>query len=157
VHLTQTKASMSALRTDLRRHALRRTADNFALSRALGLGLRRAGSDGRGSSHFPIQVAAQSPDKLSWAIVPGLIVYLTGLAFESIGGMSSYAASNRRPQSKGQVMDRGLWRYTRPPRTTSATPVSGGAFWLGGTADGRQLVTAIGPAPDHALPGCGSQ
>lgn len=48
---------------------------------------------------------------LDWA---GLAVVLTGLFFESVGDFQ-LAFFKSRPENKGKVMDRGLWRYTRHP------------------------------------------
>ena len=44
----------------------------------------------------------------------GVVVWLVGLAFESIGD-AQLAAFKRDPTNGGKVMDRGLWRYTRHP------------------------------------------
>jgi steroid 5-alpha reductase family enzyme len=93
---------------------------------------------------LPIQVAAQSPDRLSWAIVPGLIVYLTGLAFESIGD-EQLRRFKTRPLSKGQVMDGGLWRYTRHPNYFGDACVWWG-IWLVVLPSSGTWWTAIGPA-----------
>jgi steroid 5-alpha reductase family enzyme len=56
--------------------------------------------------------AHQAPlSGLSWF---GIIIALFGIAFESIGDaqLEKFRAD---PANKGQVMDRGLWRYTRHP------------------------------------------
>lgn len=44
----------------------------------------------------------------------GVAVALTGIAFETIGD-AQLEAFRKDPASKGQVMDKGLWRYTRHP------------------------------------------
>jgi len=46
--------------------------------------------------------------------VVGIVVWIVGLAFESIGD-AQLAAFKRDPANRGTVMDRGLWRYTRHP------------------------------------------
>lgn len=48
------------------------------------------------------------------SVVLGVLVWLVGIGFETIGDaqLSSFKAD---PANKGQVMDRGLWRYTRHP------------------------------------------
>lgn len=46
--------------------------------------------------------------------VVGVLVFATGLAFEAIGD-AQLAAFLAEPGSRGKVMDRGLWRYTRHP------------------------------------------
>lgn len=57
--------------------------------------------------------------------VAGLAVCAIGLFFEAVGDaqMASFKAS---PAHAGQVMDRGLWRYTRHPNYFGET-----AFWWG--------------------------
>ncbi len=44
----------------------------------------------------------------------GIALALTGIAFESIGDLQ-LARFRRDPASAGQVMNKGLWRYTRHP------------------------------------------
>lgn len=44
----------------------------------------------------------------------GVAVWLLGLAFEAVGD-AQLARFKRNPANAGQVMDRGLWRYTRHP------------------------------------------
>lgn len=46
--------------------------------------------------------------------VIGVVVWLLGFTFESVGD-AQLARFKARPESAGQVMDRGLWRYTRHP------------------------------------------
>ena len=59
------------------------------------------------------------------ADLAGLLVALTGYLFEAIGDaqMASFKAD---PANKGQVMDRGLWRYTRHPNYFGEA-----CFWWG--------------------------
>lgn len=63
---------------------------------------------------LPLQVAAGQPGRLDAAIIPGLVVFVIGFLFESIGD-AQLARFKADPGSRGQVMDRGLWRYTRHP------------------------------------------
>jgi steroid 5-alpha reductase family enzyme len=44
----------------------------------------------------------------------GALIWLVGFSFEAIGD-AQLRAFKRDPKSAGQVMDRGLWRYTRHP------------------------------------------
>ncbi len=46
--------------------------------------------------------------------VIGVVVWLLGITFETVGD-AQLARFKARPESAGQVMDRGLWRYTRHP------------------------------------------
>ena len=57
--------------------------------------------------------------------VVGIAVALVGFLFEAIGD-AQMAAFKGDPANKGQVMDRGLWRYTRHPNYFGET-----CFWWG--------------------------
>lgn len=46
--------------------------------------------------------------------VVGLVLWIIGFLFESIGD-AQLDAFIRKPQNKGQIMTKGLWRYTRHP------------------------------------------
>ena len=65
---------------------------------------------------LPVQlaVAAPVPAALGPLDVLGTVLVLIGLGFESIGDLQ-LARFKADPASKGRVMDRGLWRYTRHP------------------------------------------
>ncbi len=63
---------------------------------------------------LPVQVAMYERDPLGVIMVVGAGVWLIGFAFESIGDRQ-LARFRADPASRGQVMDRGLWRYTRHP------------------------------------------
>ena len=65
---------------------------------------------------LPVQLAADAAEPsgiglLAWL---GIALWALGLGFETIGDaqLSRFKAD---PANKGQVMDRGLWRYTRHP------------------------------------------
>jgi steroid 5-alpha reductase family enzyme len=63
---------------------------------------------------LPVQVAAfETPgaSRLTWL---GVLVWLVGFGFESVG---DYQLTRFRsnPASRGQVLDTGLWRFTRHP------------------------------------------
>jgi steroid 5-alpha reductase family enzyme len=57
--------------------------------------------------------------------VAGIVVALVGFLFEAIGD-AQMAAFKADAGNKGQVMDRGLWRYTRHPNYFGET-----CFWWG--------------------------
>ena len=54
------------------------------------------------------------PTALIWLDLAGLAVFTVGLFFESVGDYQ-LARFKADPAHQGQVMDRGLWRYTRHP------------------------------------------
>jgi steroid 5-alpha reductase family enzyme len=64
---------------------------------------------------LPVQLG-QVPDEpgLGPLAVIGTLVWVVGFAFETIGD-AQLTRFRSSPSSAGQVMDRGLWRYTRHP------------------------------------------
>jgi len=63
---------------------------------------------------LPVQVAMFEPSGPGVLLYVGTAVWLVGFGCESIGDwqLQRFGAD---PASRGQVMDRGLWRYTRHP------------------------------------------
>ncbi len=63
---------------------------------------------------FPVQFAQYGHGGPSWPIWLGVAVWSAGFVFESVGDrqLSAFRAG---PDSSGQVLDTGLWRYTRHP------------------------------------------
>jgi steroid 5-alpha reductase family enzyme len=74
---------------------------------------------------LPVQITMyqrSGPGPLTWL---GAAVWAVGLFFEAAGD-AQMAAFRRDPANRGQVMDRGLWRYTRHPNYFGDATV-----WLG--------------------------
>jgi steroid 5-alpha reductase family enzyme len=65
---------------------------------------------------LPVQLGqlAVQPEQLTWLDALGATLWAIGFGFESIGD-AQLARFKAAPASKGKVMDRGLWRYTRHP------------------------------------------
>jgi steroid 5-alpha reductase family enzyme len=66
---------------------------------------------------LPVQLGqyGYADDTLSIVVtVLGVLTWAIGFTFESVGD-AQLAAFKADPANKGQVMDRGLWRYTRHP------------------------------------------
>jgi steroid 5-alpha reductase family enzyme len=63
---------------------------------------------------LPLQAGAQADGALDALALPGVALFLFGLAFEAVGDrqLERFKAD---PSTEGRVMDRGLWRYTRHP------------------------------------------
>ncbi|MGA8209965.1 MAG: DUF1295 domain-containing protein [Nocardioidaceae bacterium] len=63
---------------------------------------------------LPVQVAMFEHGEANLATLLGVLVWLVGFGFETVG---DYQLSRFRndPASRGQVLDTGLWRYTRHP------------------------------------------
>jgi steroid 5-alpha reductase family enzyme len=63
---------------------------------------------------LPLQLSARAHVGIGAATIPGLAVFAVGLAFEAVGD-EQLRRFKADPAHRGQVMDRGLWRYTRHP------------------------------------------
>jgi steroid 5-alpha reductase family enzyme len=63
---------------------------------------------------LPLLGAFASNRPIGWLDYAGILLWLIGMAFEA-GGDWQLARFRRNPANAGQVMDRGLWRYTRHP------------------------------------------
>lgn len=65
---------------------------------------------------LPLQIAqiSREPARLTWLDWAGAIIWLVGFGFETIGDLQ-LAKFKADPANAGNVMDRGLWRYTRHP------------------------------------------
>lgn len=77
---------------------------------------------------------------LAWA---GAALALTGIAFETIGD-AQLEAFRKDPANKGQVMDKGLWRYTRHPNYFGDALTWWG-IWLVSASTGAGLWTIASP------------
>jgi steroid 5-alpha reductase family enzyme len=94
---------------------------------------------------LPLQSLASDAgaDASLWTWV-GLAVAIVGYGFEAIGD-AQLSAFKGDPASKGKVMDRGLWRYTRHPNYFGDALFWWG-IWLVAVGSGAALWTLIGPA-----------
>lgn len=63
---------------------------------------------------IPLQLGQVYDDGLTWWNLVGVAVALFGIAFEAVAD-AQLSAFKRDPDNEGQVMDRGLWRYSRHP------------------------------------------
>ena len=93
---------------------------------------------------LPIQVAAERTAPLDAVAIVGAALWLVGFAFEAIGD-EQLRRFKARPGSKGQVMDRGLWRYTRHPNYFGDFCVWWG-LWLVAVGAGGTWWTFVGAA-----------
>ena len=93
---------------------------------------------------LPLQVAARQPSALGGWALAGVAVWALGLAFEAVGD-EQLRRFKADPASRGQVMDRGLWRYTRHPNYFGDACVWWG-LWLVALTAGGTGWTAVGPA-----------
>ena len=86
-------------------------------------------------------MTAEAPASAITAI--GGVVWLVGFAFEVIGD-GQLARFRADPASKGQLMDQGLWRYTRHPNYFGDACMWWGLFALS-YGSPIQLVTVVSP------------
>jgi steroid 5-alpha reductase family enzyme len=63
---------------------------------------------------LPLLAALTSPRSANWLDAAGIAVCIFGFLFETAGDWQ-LARFKADPASRGRVMDRGLWRYTRHP------------------------------------------
>jgi len=92
---------------------------------------------------LPVQVAAERAGGLGWVTWIGLAVWLLGVFFEAVGD-EQLRRFKAGPDSKGEVMDSGLWRYTRHPNYFGDFCVWWGV-WLVALGAGGTWWTAVGP------------
>jgi steroid 5-alpha reductase family enzyme len=93
---------------------------------------------------LPIQAAAERPAALGASVIPGVVIFLVGLAFEAIGD-EQLRRFKAAPGNRGKVMDHGLWRYTRHPNYFGDACVWWG-LWLVALPGGGVWWTFVGPA-----------
>ncbi len=63
---------------------------------------------------LPVQAASVSDSTVSWVVALGVLLWTIGVAFESVGD-AQLARFKAQRANRGQIMDRGLWSWTRHP------------------------------------------
>ena len=85
---------------------------------------------------LPVQLTAAGEDvALGWVAWLGAAIWLVGFTFETVGD-AQLARFKAKPENEGQVMDRGLWRYTRHPNYFGDFTVWWGLFLVSLAAGG---------------------
>ncbi len=94
---------------------------------------------------LPVQVGAvpDQPTSLTPVELVGVVLWAVGLFFESVGDFQ-LARFKRDEANQGQVMDQGLWRYTRHPNYFGDFCVWWG-IGIVASATGVGLYGLIGP------------
>jgi steroid 5-alpha reductase family enzyme len=92
---------------------------------------------------LPLQTSGCGVVRSTLMASVGGLVWLTGLAFETIGDWQ-LAAFKKNPENSGQVMDRGLWKYTRHPNYFGDFCVWWG-LWLVAMASNAAIWSVVGP------------
>ncbi|WP_370288994.1 DUF1295 domain-containing protein [Nocardioides sp.] len=96
---------------------------------------------------LPVAVGA-AQEAIWWpAVVVGVVLWAIGLFFEAVGDaqLAAYRAQPR--ESRPQVLDTGLWRYTRHPNYFGDASVWWGIWLVGGLGSGwiAGAATVIAP------------
>lgn len=93
---------------------------------------------------LPLQMGiSQAEPEWSAFHVVGLLLWAVGLFFESVGDWQ-LARFKSNPENQGQVLDRGLWRYTRHPNYFGDFCVWWGLYCVS-IAHGVAIWTVISP------------
>jgi steroid 5-alpha reductase family enzyme len=78
---------------------------------------------------LPVQAAMYIRSGWSWLAFVGIAVWAVGVFFETVGD-AQMGAFRHDPANKGQVMDHGLWRYTRHPNYFGDATVWAGLYLI---------------------------
>lgn len=94
---------------------------------------------------LPLQAAAVASLAWTWVAVLGVVVWVVGVVFESVG--DAQLTAYKRDPERGPVMDRGLWAWTRHPNYFGDSCVWWGIWLVGGLASGwlPGLVSLLSP------------
>ncbi|MBA3311248.1 MAG: DUF1295 domain-containing protein [Nocardioidaceae bacterium] len=92
---------------------------------------------------LPVQVAVFVPDSLGLVDWLGAAVWLVGFGFEALGDRQ-LARFRNDPDSRGLVLDTGLWRYTRHPNYFGDATVWWG-LWLIAASSWPGVLTVLSP------------
>ncbi len=92
---------------------------------------------------IPVQVAMYEPRSIGVVEIVGIVVWAIGLSFEAIGDwqLTRFKAD---PANKGQVMDKGLWAWTRHPNYFGDATVWTG-LWLLALGHWLGVLTIFSP------------
>jgi steroid 5-alpha reductase family enzyme len=91
----------------------------------------------------PVQLGMLDKARVGPLAVAGAVLFAVGFAFESIGDWQ-LARFKANPARQGQIMDRGLWRYTRHPNYFGDFCMWWGLFAIS-AGSWRELPALAGP------------
>jgi steroid 5-alpha reductase family enzyme len=91
-----------------------------------------------------VQVGMFSTGSLGWLALPGVLLWILGFVFETVGDRQ-LAQFKADPARRGTVLNTGLWRYTRHPNYFGDAAVWAGLFLV--AADSWPgVLTILSPA-----------
>jgi steroid 5-alpha reductase family enzyme len=95
---------------------------------------------------LPLLVAVRAPQPTTLTAVDGvgIVLFAIGFGFEVVGDYQ-LGRFKAEPSSRGQVLDRGLWRYTRHPNYFGDATLWWGLFAIS-AATPRGWLTVLSPA-----------
>ncbi len=93
---------------------------------------------------LPIQIGAGADASVGIVAWIGVVVWAVGLGFETIGDRQ-LAAFKADSSNKGQVLDAGLWRYTRHPNYFGDATMWWGVWLVAADSGWGGIVTIVGP------------
>jgi steroid 5-alpha reductase family enzyme len=91
----------------------------------------------------PVQLGMLERSPAGPLVVIGTVLFVVGFAFESVGDWQ-LARFKADPAHQGQIMDRGLWRYTRHPNYFGDFCMWWGLFAIS-AGSWRELPALAGP------------
>ena len=91
----------------------------------------------------PVQLGMLERSPAGPLVVIGAVLFVVGFAFESVGDWQ-LARFKADPAHQGQIMDRGLWRYTRHPNYFGDFCMWWGLFAIS-AGSWRELPAVAGP------------
>ena len=94
---------------------------------------------------LPVQVAAVVDTRWWWVAAVGVLLWLVGLVFESVG--DAQLAAYKKDAERPPVMDSGLWAWTRHPNYFGDACVWWGIWLVGAVAAGPLPAVATVAAP----------
>ena len=96
----------------------------------------------------PVMVGAVLAATWWPAVIAGVVVWAVGLFFETVGDRQLAAYKALPKESRPQVMDTGLWRYTRHPNYFGDATIWWGLWLAAGLGSGwvAGLATVLCPA-----------
>jgi len=96
----------------------------------------------------PLQAAAVTTPVWWWAVPVGVVVWGVGLVFEVVGDRQLAAYRSRPRDQRPQVLDTGLWAWTRHPNYFGDACVWWGLWLVGALSAGwlPALLTVVAPA-----------
>jgi steroid 5-alpha reductase family enzyme len=97
---------------------------------------------------LPVMVGAVLAVEWWPIVVAGVLVWATGLFFEAVGDRQLAAYKEQPRETRPQVMDQGLWRYSRHPNYFGDACIWWGLWLAAGLASGwvAGLATVLCPA-----------